>query len=286
MRRSRVCLWRTRLRAERSASAARCGGARGEGPRRGRGRRASLVPRPGRGVAGAPPSRRLQGLSQERPARARPEEVAVSGRGAPRGPASRPRPRARSGGRRGGAKEGGRQDPLGPGEAGGAALGPGARRGSPSPASPRRPLALTFPLRRPGSRTGEPEEKSTLPHLPQEGARERLRNDPPALFLLETQERKEIGVVPGGAGDRGARGARGAHGGSGPGAARSRQASPGAAAGTGRTARLPQPGPAQPGFGGIVAAAGTSGHGGRSAGRAPVGAGGRWKREAQLETRP
>lgn len=90
MRPSGVCLWRTRLRAEHSAAAARGGGAgRGEGPRRGRGRPIS-PPDP----AAAPESQaRLRVAASRDSPRSDPrapglEEVAVSARGARRGLAS------------------------------------------------------------------------------------------------------------------------------------------------------------------------------------------------------
>lgn len=46
------------------------------------------------------------------------------------------------------------------------------------------------------------------------------------------------------------------------------------------------PDPEQRRLGGIMAAAGASGHGARIIGRAPVAVGGSWNREAQVETRP
>ncbi|XP_045292998.1 uncharacterized protein LOC123575997 [Leopardus geoffroyi] len=80
VRPSRVCLWRTRLRAEHSAAAALGGGREGGGTAAGAGA-ANLASRPrrGPGVTGAPPRRCLQGLSQERPARSRPRGSCAAG---------------------------------------------------------------------------------------------------------------------------------------------------------------------------------------------------------------
>lgn len=222
MRPRRVCLWRTRLRAEHGRG--RRGGGPGGGPAGGRGRRASCGLRAR--LRGAPPSRRLRDC---------PGETRAPGPA----PGECPRRRGTAGGRRG-ARGRGRGCPD---------LRRGARAGG----------------ARPSGQVSSGKTPAALSPFPARGA------EPPGKGRERTPRRRRLGGGPGsdpapflsakvaGAAGRGRQAGLGrTELGAGPRPGQGR-----VEGGDRATAPAPVRGPARPGFGGIMAAAGASGRGGR-----------------------